>query len=119
MVDTNTMTHNSNGQFDMFKLVMGGFMTLITASIMWVAMTLVDTQVAIAEINRDVLNVSLDIAEMREADQRLAESRYTSDQAAADFRLQAATDMRQDADLRRFKERTEQLALRLDAVENQ
>jgi predicted secreted protein len=111
------MIRNDSGQIDLFKMVMGGFMTLITVGIIGVAQNILTFQVSIAEINKDILNLSMILENMGEESLRRDSTRYTGSQAVADWRLQASVDSIQDSALQRFSERADLLEERITRQE--
>jgi hypothetical protein len=113
------MIRNDSGQIDLFKMVMGVFMTLITVGIIGVAKNILTFQVSIAEINKDILSLSVILENMGEESLRRDTNRYTGSQAVADWRLQASVDSIQDSTLQRFKERANLLEDRIEDQESQ
>jgi predicted secreted protein len=107
------MIRNDSGQIDFFKMVMGVFMSLITVGIIGVAQNILTFQVSIAEINKDILNLSMILENMGEESLRRDSTRYTGSQAVADWRLQASVDSIQDSALQRFSERADLLEERI------
>jgi hypothetical protein len=117
MSEHNTMIRNDSGQIDLFKMAMGVFMSLITVGIIGVAQNILTFQVSIAEINKDILNLSVILENMGEESLRRADSQYTGSQAVADWRLQASVDSIQDSTLERFSERADLLEERISLQE--
>ena len=113
------MIRNDSGQIDLFKMVMGLFMTLITVGIISVAKNILTFQVSIAEINKDILSLSMILEGMGEESLRRENTRYTGSQAVADWRLQASVDSIQDSTLERFSKRADVLESRIEAQESQ
>jgi hypothetical protein len=113
------MIRNDSGQIDLFKMVMGVFMTLITVGIIGVAKNMITFQVSIAEINKDILNLSIILENMGEESLRRDNNRYTGSQAISDWRLQASVDSIQDTTLERFEERADLLEARIADQEPQ
>jgi hypothetical protein len=50
MTDMNTLTHNAVGQFDFFKAIVGVMSAVATAGILWVGNSVMEANVAIAEL---------------------------------------------------------------------
>jgi len=113
----NTMTHNSVGQIDLFKLFMGFFMTLTTTGVFYVGSNMIAFQVSIAEINRDIANLNISLTEFKEDAKNLAANRYTSGQALADARVQSAQDANQNGKIDRSLEWNARLSDRLTKIE--
>lgn len=105
MSDNNTMIRNARGQIDLFKMLMAVFMSLITAGIIAFAQNIVTVQVSIAEINKDILNLSVILEKIGADSIRRDSAQYTGSQAVADWRLQATVDSIQDSALDRLNGR--------------
>jgi hypothetical protein len=119
MSEHNTMIRNDSGQIDLFKMLMGVLTSLITLGIAALIVNNTTFQVAIAEINKDVLNLSITLENMSEESLRRDSNRYTGSQSVADWRLQASVDSIQDDTLKRFEERADLLEERIEAQEIQ
>jgi hypothetical protein len=119
MSEHNTMIRNDSGQIDLFKMLMGVLTSLITLGIAALIVNNTTFQVAIAEINKDVLNLSVTLEAMSEESLRRDSNRYTGSQSVADWRLQASVDSIQDDTLKRFEERADLLEARIEAQETQ
>jgi hypothetical protein len=119
MAEHNTMIRNDSGQVDLFKMLMGVLTSLITLGIAALIVNNTTFQVAIAEINKDVLNLSITLENMSEESLRRDSNRYTGSQSVADWRLQASVDSIQNDTLKRFEERADLLEARIEAQESQ
>jgi hypothetical protein len=117
MPDNNTMIRNASGQIDLFKMLMAICMSLITAGIIAFAQNFLEVQVSIAEINKDILNLSVILEKIGEDSIRRDSAQYTGSQAVADWRLQASVDSIQDSALERFNGRMDVVEERISNKE--
>ena len=103
--------------FDLFKGLMSLLMSLLTASVLYGASTLVKLQITSAEQARDLSSLSTNLLQLKQDNQIALGNRYTSDQAASDWRLQESRDVAQDAKIDRTVEWNQRLSDRLADVE--
>ena len=105
-MNNQNLTTNSNGERDLFKIVMGILQTIIAGGLMWMATTQVNLLQTVARLEAQ-------LEERRESIQ----DRYTASQAAADRRTQAALDATQTRDIGRHQAQIVSILERLRVLE--
>lgn len=117
MTDKSTLTHNARGEFDLFKVALGIMSTLIAAGILFICASVVNSQVSIAELNKDVAALRVSFSRYEAANDAAKADIFTRKEADAAFALRNARLDEMSRDAARRDAATQALSARVTALE--